>query len=95
MFTWEGVVVLATLESLGRYRGASKVVLIFVVVHLLSIFYLTFSLGTYAYQERGLDMGTPISPSKKWYFIHGPQSCSALAESENLIIPRTRNMSLL
>lgn len=40
MFTWEGVVILATLESLGRYRDASKVVLIFAVVHLLFILFL-------------------------------------------------------
>lgn len=40
MFTWEGVVILATLESLGRYRDASKVVLIFAVVHLLLILFL-------------------------------------------------------
>lgn len=85
MFTWGGVVILATLESLGRYRDAFKVVLMSGVVHLL--FILLSARGTNASQEKGLDMETLISQSvEEMVYIHGPQSCSALAENGNLMI---------
>lgn len=68
MFTWGGVVILATLESLGRYRDAFKVVLMSGVVHLL--FILLSALGTNASQEKGLDMETLVSQSVEEMVYH-------------------------
>lgn len=81
MVTQGGVVILANLESLGRYRVAFKVVLIlgvhFLFIHLCA-WYICIS-------GKRLGYGTPAQPYRNGTSFNGPQSSPALAETANLI----------